>query len=131
MAKIEVLKMTLGLTHTSTLIVARQHLAATMGSGDLEVFATPALVALCENAAMLAVANHLPEGCTTVGSHIDLAHLKPSALGAKVEATATLTAIDGRKLTFTISATDGNDTIANGTHIRYVVDAQRFMSKLK
>lgn len=123
--------MTIGLTHTSTLIVARQHLAATMGSGDLEVLATPALVALCENAAMLAVADHLPEGCTTVGSHIDLAHLKPSALGAKIEATATLTAINGRKLTFAITATDSNDTIANGTHIRYVVDAQRFMSKLK
>ncbi len=123
--------MTLGLTHTSTLTVARQHLAATMGSGDLEVFATPELVALCENAAMLAVANQLPEDYTTVGSHVALAHLKPSALGAKIEATATLTAIEGRKLTFAISATDGNDTIANGTHIRYVVDAQKFMSKLK
>lgn len=123
--------MNIGLTHSSTLVVAHEQLAVTVGSGDLEVLATPALVALAENAAMLAVKDHLPTGATTVGSHIELAHTKPSALGATVVATATLTEIDGRKLTFAIEATDGENSIGSGVHVRFVVDRERFMVKLK
>ena len=71
-----------GLTHTSTVIVSDADTAQTLGSGDMPVFATPALVALMENAAMKAVAPHLPEGSTTVGGFIETSHLAPSPVGA-------------------------------------------------
>lgn len=119
-----------GLTHTSRTMVSVANTAAALGSGDMDVFATPAMVALMENAAMRCVASHLPEGSTTVGSHMDIIHVKPSALGASVEATAELTEVDGRKLTFHVLACEGDKLIGEGTHVRYVVDRERFLAKL-
>lgn len=119
-----------GLTHTSTLKVTTAHTAIEMGSGDMPVLATPAMAALMENAAMLAVSASLPEGCTTVGGHISTSHLKPSRVGAEISATATLEKIEGRKLHFTIEAHDGDTLIGEGTHLRFIVDRDRFMAKL-
>ena len=119
-----------GLTYTSTLVVSKDHVAAVMGSGDLHVFATPAMVALMENAAMLAVANHLPEGSTTVGAMMNTSHVKPSPVGDEVKATAVLTGIEGRKLTFSVKAEDSKGVIGEAVHVRYVVDKEKFMSKL-
>ncbi len=120
-----------GLTHTSTITVTSELTAAAMGSGDMPVLATPAMTALMENAAMLAVAPELPEGSTTVGGHIDSSHLKPTKTGATVTATAVLTQVDGRKLHFAIEAHDeAGNLIGKGTHLRFIVDRQRFMSKL-
>lgn len=120
-----------GLTHTSTTIVSRDNTALKIGSGDMEVFATPAMVALMENAAMQAVSPFLPEGSSTVGSQIDISHTKPSGIGDKISATAILMSIDNRKLTFSVQAKDGKDTIGQGTHIRFIVDKAKFLSKLK
>ena len=120
----------IGMTFTSETVVTLANCAVTMGSGDLEVFATPAMVALMENAAMLAVALHLGEGETTVGSMISTSHLKPSKVGNIVEARAELTEVDGRKLTFKISAYDGETLIGEGDHIRFVVNREKFLSKL-
>ena len=122
--------MEIGLTYTSTLVVSKDHVAAVMGSGDLHVFATPAMVALMENAAMLAVAPHLPEGSTTVGAMINTSHMKPSPVDETVRATAVLTGIEGRKLTFSIQATDSKGVIGEAEHVRFIVDKERFMSKL-
>ena len=119
-----------GLTYTSTLVVSKDHVAAVMGSGDLHVFATPAMVALMENAAMLAVANHLPEGSTTVGAMMKTSHVKPSPVEETVRAKAVLTAIEGRKLTFEIKAEDSKGIIGEAVHVRFVVDKEKFMSKL-
>lgn len=119
-----------GLTYTSTTTVNGTNTAKTMGSGDMDVFATPALVALMENAAMNAVKDSLPEGSTTVGAMIQTSHLKPSGIGEEVTATATLEEVDGRKLTFSIIAHDSKGTVGEATHIRYIVDRQRFLSKL-
>ena len=83
--------MEIGLTYTSRLVVSTDHVAAVMGSGDLHVFATPAMVALMENAAMLAVAGHLPEGSTTVGAMMNTSHVKPSPVDETIQATAVLT----------------------------------------
>lgn len=120
-----------GLTHTSTLVVKKEDLAVTLGSGDLEVLATPAMMALMENAAMLAVKDVLPDGSTTVGSQISSTHLKPTAEGKTVTATAILTDVEGRKLTYKVSASDENGVIGEGTHVRYIVDINRFMSKVR
>lgn len=123
--------LTIGLSHTSETTVSESNTARRYGSGGIDVFATPAMVGLMENAAMTAVENDIPEGCTTVGSQINTSHIKPSKLGAKVKATATLTEIEGRKLTFKVEAEDDGGIIGEGEHIRYVVDVQRFMAKLK
>ena len=96
----------------------------------MEVFATPALVALMENAAMHAVQPALPEGSTTVGAMIQTTHLKHSGLGEEVTDTAELTEVEGRKLTFKVSASDRKGLVGEGTHIRYIVDRERFLSKL-
>ena len=118
------------MTYTSETVVSLSNCAVTMGSGDLEVFATPAMVALMENAAMKAVAPALLQGATTVGAEINTTHIKPSAIGAKVQATATLTAVEGRKLTFEVEACDEVGAIGKGTHVRFIVDKERFMAKL-
>ena len=123
--------MKIGTTHTSTLVVEERHLACNVGSGDLRVLATPMMMALMENAAMLCVADGLEEGCTTVGGHIASSHIKPTGIGHTVTATATLTAVEGRKLTFNVTAADEDGTIGEGTHIRFIVGAERFMQKIK
>lgn len=119
-----------GLTHTSSLTVTEALTAKAMGSGDLPVLATPAMMALMENAAMTAVAPELPEGSTSVGGHIESSHLKPTPVGAEVKAEATLTKVDGRKLYFTVKAMQGDTVIGEGTHLRFIVDREKFMSKL-
>jgi len=123
--------MEIGLSHTSIITVTETNTALTIGSGDLDVFATPAMAALMENAAMKAVAESLPEGSTTVGSKLDINHLKSSALGETISATALLTEINGRKLTFTLKANDSHGLIGEGTHIRYIVEKEKFLSKLQ
>ena len=120
-----------GLSAQSSTTVDRSNVAATMGSGDLQVFATPAMVALMENAAMTAVAAHLPEGSTPVGAEMNVTHIKPSGVGAEIVASAVLTEVDGRKLTFNVGARDGESLIGEGVHVRFIVDREKFMSKVK
>lgn len=123
--------MNIGLSFTATTTVNQNNTAKALGSGDMDVFATPAMVALMENAAMNAVAPHLEAGQTTVGTQITTSHIKASALGATISATATLTAVDGRSLTFAITAREGDKVIGEGTHTRFIVDRERFLAKLK
>lgn len=121
----------IGMNFTSTVVVTQENSAAALGSGFLPVFATPAMVALMENAAMKAVAPVLEQGATTVGIEINTSHIKPSPIGATVSATATLVAVEGRKLMFDVEARDEVGLIGKGTHVRFIVDAERFMAKLK
>lgn len=120
----------IGLKHTSEITVTDAVTAIKIGSGDMPVLATPAMMALMENAAMLAVASELPESSTTVGGHIESSHLKPSKIGDKVSATAEVTKIDGKKIEFKVSAYSGETLLGEGTHLRLIVDKERFMSKL-
>ena len=115
-----------GLSSQSSVTVSAGNTAAAMGSGDLDVFATPAM----ENAAMKAVADALPEGSTTVGAEMNVTHIKPSGLGAEIVATAVLTGVEGRKLTFNVGARDAEGMIGEGIHSRYAVDRRRFMEKV-
>ena len=120
----------IGLKHTSEQTVSEALTAMQMGSGDLPVFATPAMMALMENAAMMAVANEVPEGCTTVGGHIESSHLRPSKVGEKVSAVAEVTKVDGKKIEFKVAAYSGETLLGEGTHLRFVVDKEKFISKL-
>jgi len=119
-----------GLTHTSTTTVTEKDLAANIGSGDLNVWGTPAMTALMENAAMLAVASRLPEGSTTVGGYISTSHIRPTGPGKTVSATAVLLKEEGRKLTFSVSAQDEAGLIGEGEHIRFIIDRKKFMDRL-
>lgn len=119
-----------GLTYTCTRTIEEHHLAAHVGSGDLRVLATPAMIALMEEAAMRCVAPHIECTQTTVGGYIAASHLKPTAHGRTISATATLTAVEGRKLSFTVSASDEEGLIGEGEHTRFIVDRERFMARL-
>ena len=110
-----------GLKYTSELTVTDDVTAVKMGSGDMPVLATPA---------MMAVAKELPEGCTTVGGHIESSHLRPTKVGDKVTATAEVTKVDGKKISFKVAAYSGDTLLGEGTHLRFIVDKERFMSKL-
>lgn len=119
-----------GLKHTSYLTVTDAVTAIAMGSGDMPVLATPAMMALMENAAMLAIAETLPEGCTSVGGHIESSHLRPSKIGETVTAIAEVTKVDGKKVEFKVAAYSGETLLGEGKHLRFVVDKERFMTKL-
>lgn len=112
-------------------VVAEKDSATALGSGGLDVFGTPALVAYMENAALKMVQNDLPDGSDTVGIAIDVKHVKASPIGAKINVSAKITAVEGRKISFDIVATDeAGDVIGSAVHDRFVVDKARFMSKL-
>ena len=119
-----------GLTYTSRLTVGNENTAIALGSGDMPVLATPAMMALMENVAMLAVASELEDGDTTVGGHIESSHLRPTPVGAEVSATATLEKVEGRKLYFKIIAHQGDVVIGEGTHLRFIVSREKFLSKI-
>lgn len=119
-----------GLKYESVATVGDGNTAAAMGSGDMPVFATPAMAALMENAAMKAVEGALPEGAATVGTAISISHVKASPVGAKITASAELVEVDGRRLVFAVRAWDERGTIGEGSHTRFVVDRERFMGKL-
>ena len=104
--------------------------AIAVGSGDMPVLATPMMMALMENAAMLAVRDELPQGCTTLGGHIESSHLKPSKIGDTVRAEAEVTKVDGKKIEFRVSAFSGDTLLGEGTHLRFIVDKEKFMSRL-
>lgn len=120
-----------GLSHTSSSTVEEHHLAAHVGSGDLRVLSTPSMIALMEEAAMRCAAPHIEEHQTTVGGYIAVSHLKPTAHGHNITATATLIAIEGRKLRFSINAYDENGVIGEGEHTRFIVDREKFMARIK
>lgn len=115
---------------TKTYAVTADITAEKMGSGDMPVLATPSMVAMMENAAMTLAAGLCKEGDTTVGSLINTTHLRPSAIGATITVTATLTAQEGRKLTFSIEAKDGENVIGQASHERFIVTRDRFLAKL-
>ena len=104
--------------------------ANSYGSGDLDVYATPAMTALMENAAKNCVKQELPVGFTTVGIEISVKHIKPTPVGVKVRAEALLQKVEGKKLTFKVEAYDDMGKIGEGTHIRYVVKSEEFIKKI-
>ncbi|MBR2400882.1 MAG: thioesterase family protein [Tidjanibacter sp.] len=120
----------IGTRYVATTVVDSTNVASAVGSGGLDVFATPSMVALMEKAAMLAVAPFLAEGETTVGGHISTSHVAPSPMGATIEAEAVVTAVEGKKIEFEVEARCDGKTIGRGTHLRFVVDAAKFLARM-
>lgn len=104
--------------------------ASHYGSGDLDVYATPAMTALMENAARNSVKQDLPNGFTTVGIELNVKHIKATPIGVKVRAEAILEKAEGKKLFFKVNAYDDMGKIGEGTHIRYVVNSKEFIKKI-
>ena len=103
--------------------------AVTMGSGSLKVFATPAMIALIEKAACTALEGQLEDGQTTVGTKLDISHDAATPEGLTVTATAEITGVSGREISYHVTAEDGVGVIGSGTHKRFLVDADRFLNK--
>ena len=120
-----------GVQYTSVTKACEANSAKTLGSGDMDVFATPAMVALMENAAMNAVKDLLPDGFSTVGIEMKTSHIKATPLETEVKATAILKEIEGRKLVFNVSASDSYGDIGAGEHVRFIVEKIKFLNKIK
>lgn len=119
-----------GIINRKEFAVGSEHSADQIGSGDLEVLGTPALAAFIENTCKESVAEFLTPDSTTVGTRLDLEHLKASKIGAVIECSSELTEIDGRIMTFQVTCKDTGLTIGRAVHTRVVVDRNRFMAGL-
>jgi fluoroacetyl-CoA thioesterase len=115
-----------GLRGEVKLVVAGEHTAKHIGSGGVQVLATPQMILLMERAGVAAVDHLLPEGYRTVGVHLDVRHLAPTPIGFEVTAAAELTAVNGRQLTFRVTAHDGTELVGEGSHQRAIIDVARF-----
>lgn len=118
-----------GLTGESTTTVVHENTAAHVGAGGVEVFATPMMIALMEQAAWQSVAKSLDPGYVTVGTSVNVRHLAATPLGQRVRAIAELMQIDGRRLVFKVEAYDEKQKIGEGQHERFIVNLDRFLKK--
>ena len=118
-----------GLHNSVTLVVEHKDTAAVYGSGALEVFATPAMIALMEKTCLESVADKNGEGNTTVGIAVNIKHLKASPVGSTIRCDAEITEVDRRRLVFEVKCFEGETLVGEGIHERFVVDSEKFMSK--
>lgn len=118
-----------GLRGDASLVVTAADTARALGSGEVEVLGTPRVIALCEEATCGALEGALEPGHTSVAMRVQVDHLQPTPVGAEVAAEAVLERIEGRRLTFTVSAFDQRGLVAAGKVTRVVVDVDRFMGK--
>ena len=125
------LSITVGIQGHETKIVEKKDTASAFGSGLAEVFATPAMIALMENTAYLSIDSLLPEGYSSVGISINVQHKKASLPGSIVSCYSEVTKVDGKKVHFHIEASDEEGEIGVAEHVRYIINSDEFMRRLK
>ncbi len=118
-----------GIKGTGEVVVTKELTAKVMGSGELEVYATPAMIALMEQTAYKSVAAELEEGCGSVGTLMNVEHVSASPVGMKITCSTELTEVDGRKLFFSVEAYDEKGLIGKGTHERFIVQNEKFQNR--
>ncbi len=123
------LKMEIGSVNEITVTVEDKMSAKSMGSGSLDVLATPYMIALMEHASAELAQKFLPEGISTVGTLVNIQHIAATAVGAEVKVKATLTAFDGRKACFDVTAEDKGGLVGMGTHERFTIKVDSFLKK--
>lgn len=123
------MEITVGMKGQASTLVEREDTAAEVGSGSLMVYATPCMVALMEGAACDAIEEALSETQTTVGTELNIQHISATPVGLEVRAEAEVIAVDGKVITFQLSAYDEAGEIGKGTHKRVIVSSQRFLDK--
>ena len=121
----------IGKTAEVTTMVATENTAGAVGSGSLQVYATPSMIALMEQAACACLADNIEQGQTSIGISVHVEHTSASVIGAEITASATITAVSKRSVEFRVSARDYAGEIGSGRHIRVIVDEKRFMAKVK
>lgn len=122
-------ELSIGIKNKSSVTVTEINTAKAMGSGELEVFATPSMLALMEGTAAQSVSEFIGESNTTVGSKADISHLAPTPVGMTVECESELIEIDGKRLVFCINVKDKNSLVGKGIHERYIVNKAHFCEK--
>ncbi|MCI8889951.1 MAG: thioesterase family protein [Eubacterium sp.] len=123
--------LTVGISHEMTRNVTDENTAASLGSGLLDVFATPAMVALMEETCMKSVQAELDEGYGTVGTGLTIHHVSATPVGMTVRCASKLVEVDGRKLVFDVQAFDEAGLIGQGTHERFIIESEKFFAKAK
>lgn len=118
-----------GLKGVQTLTVTPEVSAKVMGSGALDVFATPAMIMLMEKTAWSSVQPELEEGCGTVGTRLEIDHLAASPIGMEIRCESVLTAVEGRKLTFKVECYDSKGLVGQGSHERFIVQNEKFQAR--
>ena len=119
-----------GLIGEASLVVGETHTAKHLGSGGVEVLATPVMIALMEDAARSSVDSNLDQGQLSVGVNLNVSHLAAPSVGMRVTARSELVAVDGRRLTFKVEAYDEREKIGEGTHVRAIINLDRFMARV-
>lgn len=119
----------IGIKGKQSVMASEENSAKSMGSGTLDVFATPAMIALMEKTAWMSVADELEEGCSTVGIQLDVSHDAPTPLGMQVTCESELIGIEGRKLTFRLRAYDEQGNVGQGIHERFIINDEKFQIK--
>jgi predicted thioesterase len=122
--------MEIGIIGKEEIVVNKDVTAAAIGSGMVEVFATPMMIALMENTCAKSVASHLQADESTVGTHVNVSHCAATPIGMKVYCESELIEIDRRKLTFKVTAYDERGMIGEGLHERFIIDSKKFQAKI-
>lgn len=120
----------IGSTYRDEKTVTQKDSAREYGSGMVDVFATPAMIALMEHACLTLVAPALLKGQNTVGTHVDIKHIRATPLFTRVWCDATLLSVEGKKIVFKVEAFDEKGMIGSGIHTRYIIDEQKFLNSL-
>jgi|SRR5688572_27396258 predicted thioesterase len=120
-----------GLEGTAELVVGEEHTAPRIGSGRVHVLATPVMINLMEAAALAAIERFLPAGYQSLGTHLDVHHVAATPVGMKARASAVVTKVEGRTVTFRVEAHDEKDLIGHGTHERVVVNVAKFDQRVE
>ena len=123
------MEITVGMKGEVATLVEREDTAAEVGSGSLLVYATPCMVALMEGAACEAIAEAMSEEQTTVGIELNISHISATPVGLEVRAEAEVTAVEGKIITFQLTAYDEAGKIGEGTHKRCIVNSQKFLDR--
>ena len=123
------MSVTVGMKFRVEDVVVQENTAISAGSGTLPVFATPFMCALMEKAAWMAIAPALNEGDSSVGTKLNISHLSATPVGLKVWAESEVTAVDGKRIEFKVTAGDEKGLIGEGTHERFIVTDERFLAK--
>ena len=128
---IDLSKLHAGMTGTAQVLVGVEHTAPSIGSGKVPVLGTPVMINVIEAAALAAVEHLLPAGYQSLGIHLDVRHFAATPIGMRVTATAELTAVEGRTLSFRVEARDDKEPIGGGSHQRVVVNVARFDERVQ
>lgn len=130
-ARTDLSKLSIGLKGLASIVVGEEQTAPRVGSGRVRVLATPVMINMMEAAALDAIENLLPAGHQSLGTHLDVGHYAATPVGMTLRATAEVTKIDGRNVTFRVEAFDDKERIGDGTHTRVVVNVDRFDARIQ